>query len=74
MKAVVTGIEHDMVLRRARVQCDECGDQYSVPMYRYPLSGERAQLVIDLRKQGWHVEGNHEQHVCPNCKGGNDDE
>jgi hypothetical protein len=40
-------------------------------MYLYPLPGERAKLVIDLREQGWYVEGDHERHVCPNCKGDN---
>lgn len=66
LKATVVGIEHDLALRRATVQCDACGGQFQAGT-KYMPADERARLAEQLRADGWIVEGDHQRHVCPDC-------
>ena len=73
MKAIVAGIEHFLVLRPARVQCDKCADIYQCRDYhRWGTAEDRERLTVDLIQAGWKVEGNHERHLCPTCAAGED--
>jgi hypothetical protein len=69
LTATVASIEHNLNLVPAHVQCDECGDQYKAG-HKYMPSAERASLAEALREAGWLVEGDHERHVCPQCRVG----
>jgi Zn finger protein HypA/HybF involved in hydrogenase expression len=67
-RTVVDGIDHFVTQWGAKVQCDECHDEYGVGM-RWLPPDSRARLANDLREAGWVVEGDHERHVCPDCVG-----
>ena len=68
MKAIVAGIEWGLT-GHASVQCDVCNDLYRTGMWKFPLPAERAKLAEALREDGWIVDGDHQRHICPNCKG-----
>jgi hypothetical protein len=53
---------------KAKVQCDQCRNVYTTQTWKFPKSQERAQLATDLREAGWLVEGDHQGHVCPQCR------